>query len=103
MNTETTVMKNEKFLNKLKDQFPEIEEEGVLLADGLEEAFIGIGWQFNTKIAIYDMDKAIEILFEDSEMTMEEAIEYFDYNVLGAYVGENTPVFMQRFEHETKH
>ena len=49
------------------------------------------------------MDKAIEILFEDSEMTMEEATEYFEYNVAGAYVGENTPVFMQRFEHETKH
>ena len=103
MNIEITDMENEDFLNKLKDQFPIIEEEGVLLADGLEEAFIGIGWQFNTKIAIYDMDKAIEILFEDSEMTMEEATEYFEYNVAGAYVGENTPIFMQRFEHETKH
>ena len=28
-------------------------------------------------------------------MTYEEAIEYFDYNILGAWMGEYTPVFIQ--------
>ena len=27
-------------------------------------------------------------------MTYEEAIEYFDFNVTGAYVGKNTPIFV---------
>lgn len=28
-------------------------------------------------------------------MTEEEAIEYFEYNILGSYMGENTPVFLE--------
>jgi hypothetical protein len=31
-------------------------------------------------------------------MSYEEAIEYFEYNVLGAYVGENTPIFIDNFD-----
>jgi len=27
-------------------------------------------------------------------MTYEDAVEYFDYNTLGAYMGENTPMFL---------
>lgn len=68
---------------------PELE---ILLADGLDEAFIGIGQQFNKFFAIYDRFKCVEILAKD--MTLEDAEEYFDYNVVGAYVGENTPVFV---------
>jgi hypothetical protein len=66
-----------------------------LLADGLDEAFIGIGWQFNTPLAVYDRDKCIEIL-ESQGMTPEEAQEYFYYNTQGAYVGEQTPIFLER-------
>jgi hypothetical protein len=28
-------------------------------------------------------------------MTEEEAQEYFDYNIIGAYVGERTPCFLE--------
>ena len=69
-------------------------EESFLLADGLEEAFIGIGYQFNTPIAIYSKSKAIQCLM-DKGMDEEQAYEYFDYNVAGAYVGEQTPVFLE--------
>jgi hypothetical protein len=41
----------------------------------------------------YDTDKVIEILMED--MSEDEAWEYFEYNVLGAWVGEHTPVFLE--------
>jgi len=66
-----------------------------LLADGLDEAFIGIGWQFNTPLAVYDRDKCIEIL-ESQGMTPEEAQEYFYFNTQGAYVGEQTPIFIEK-------
>jgi hypothetical protein len=69
-------------------------EESFLLADGLEEAFIGIGYQFHTPIAIYSKSKAIQCLM-DKGMDEEQAYEYFDYNVAGAYVGEQTPVFLE--------
>ena len=31
----------------------------------------------------------------DQEMTMEEAIEYFDFNVSGTYLGEKTPIWCE--------
>ena len=69
-------------------------ESEALLADGFEEALIGIGIQFNNEVAVYDYEKCVKVLMERDKMELGEAIEYMDYNVLGAYVGENTPVFI---------
>ena len=70
------------------------EDENIQLADGFENAFLGISRQFyNKPIAVYDREKCIDILMDD--MSEEEAEEYFEYNVQGAYVGESTPSFMQ--------
>ena len=33
-------------------------------------------------------------------MTEEEAIEYFDYNVIGSWVGEDTPIFIHKHKIE---
>jgi hypothetical protein len=70
--------------------------ESILLADGFDAAFIGIGSQFSKEpIAVYDRNKCIEILMDRDGMTYEEAIEFFDFNVQGAWVGEKTPVFVE--------
>ena len=68
------------------------EDENVLLVDGFDDAFIGIGRQFGKPFAIYERSKCIDILKED--MSEDEAEEYFQYNVEGAWVGENTPIFL---------
>jgi hypothetical protein len=69
-------------------------EESVVFADGLEEAFMGIGYQNYSPIAIYSKSKAIQC-FIDQGMDEEQAYEYFDYNVAGAYVGGATPIFLE--------
>tara|TARA_R100001463_G_scaffold90677_2_gene145371 strand:- start:1486 stop:1707 length:222 start_codon:yes stop_codon:yes gene_type:complete len=71
----------------------------MLLADGFEKAFIGTGRQFNKELAVYDYDKCIEILSID--MGYEDAVEFFEYNVVGAYVGDETPIFLNREPLET--
>ena len=43
---------------------------------------------------IYDYEKMIEVLMQD--MTQDEAMEYFDFNILGAYVGEYTPIYLNK-------
>lgn len=82
-------MKRKQISNYINENYPDLE---ILLADGFENAFLGVGQQFNTFFAIYDKRKCIDILSE--EMGMEEAEEYFDFNVVGAYVGKSTPVFV---------
>lgn len=68
--------------------------EDALLADGFDDAIVGVVQRCGMDpIACYDYNKCIQILI-DSGMTYECAIEYFDFNVLGAYVGENTPVYL---------
>ena len=68
--------------------------EDALLADGFEDALIGYGYQFTYPIAVYSRKKCIEILMDDGIIEYEEATEYFDFNVAGAYVGDSTPVFL---------
>ena len=77
---------------EVSDVMEVLEEEEALLADGFEDALIGYVEVFNRTVALYDRAKCIEILMEDG-MSDEEANEYFNYNVVGAYVGEATPAF----------
>lgn len=71
--------------------------EPLWLADGLEDAFLGLMMHFNTlyPVACYDYDKVLQIFMEDG-CTEEEALEHFEYNVIGAYIGERTPCYLRR-------
>lgn len=69
------------------------EGEELLTADGFDEAFIGVITIANRPIALYDYAKCIDVL-ELSGMSRVEAVEYFEFNVACAYVGENTPAFL---------
>jgi hypothetical protein len=65
-------------------------DEEILKADGFDDAVIGI--EQNTMRLIYSVKKCIEILVLQG-MSVEESIEYFDFNTKGSYVGEKTPIW----------
>lgn len=65
------------------------EDEQFLIADGFDNAVIGV--EETSMRLIYSVNKCIEILTED--MSEEDALEYFSYNVIGSYVGEKTPIW----------
>ena len=66
----------------------------MLLADGFEECLIGVGSRCGQPdIAVYDQTKCIQVLMSQG-MSHEEALEYFDFNVLGSWVGKETPIFV---------
>lgn len=81
--------KNRDKINEFLEQF----DLTTLVADGFDEAIVGIIMQDEHPKVVYDEYKCVDILIEDG-LTEEEAQEYFDYNVSGAYMGENTPIFM---------
>lgn len=74
------------------DRYEE-ECETPLVFPEFKDALVGYGVQFSHRIAIYDYARCVEIL-ERGGMTYEEAIEWMEYNVLGAYFGARTPVFL---------
>ena len=105
-----------------KDVFHCVEnDDEVIYYNGLKEAFIGLGYQqFKGPYAVYDRERAIEILARDfyNEKKKEydfdsmesderlkvvqevgdeaymEAVEYFEYNTEGAWMGDRTPIFV---------
>ena len=83
----------------MSDPCPEAVEDGLLLADGFEEAFIGTGRRLcscgSNTVAVYDVDECIAVLMRRDKMSYEEAVEFFEFNVSGAYVGPRTPMFVE--------
>ena len=69
----------------------EYAEEDVLIADGFDDAVMGI--EHNSSRLIYSVSLCIEILMDEEEMNEEDALDYFMYNVSGGYVGELTPIW----------
>jgi hypothetical protein len=71
--------------------------EEVILFDGLDEALIGWARPMNSPtLAVYDYDLMVEVLMSRDGCEMDEAMEFIDFNVVGAYVGPGTPVVMCR-------
>jgi formylmethanofuran dehydrogenase subunit E len=76
-----------------KEQLMEIlADEECLTADGFEDALVGCTYGANV-VAVYDINKMIEVLVEEG-MEYEDAVEFLDYNVVGAYVGDKTPQYI---------
>ena len=73
-------------IDKIIEQY---EDETFLKADGFDEAIIGVDEP--TMRLIYSVSKCIEILKRD--MSEEDAIEHFSFNVSGSYVGDKTPIW----------
>ena len=77
----------------LEEHYPH-DIDKILLADGFEGAFLGVVESFGTvPKACYNIDTCIDILTKD--MTYDEAVEYLEFNVTQAYVGEHTPAFIR--------
>ena len=69
--------------------------EGAIILDGLDEAIIGIVEEFgNGPRIIYSKNKILDILCKRDLMTWSEAEEFYDYNILGLYAGEQNAVFL---------
>lgn len=64
-------------------------DETFLKADGFDDAIIGV--DDTSMRLIYSVSQCIEILMEEMDET--DAMEYFTYNVHGAWVGEKTPIY----------
>jgi hypothetical protein len=71
--------------------------DGLLLADGFDAALIGVGFRFTHAVAIYDKQACLRILETRDKMSPDEAEEFFDFNVAGAFVGEQTPVYVEQW------
>ena len=76
-------------VEQLKETIGEYNPEA-LFADGHDHAIMGYS---SDGRVVYSADQIIGGLM-NAGMTNEEAVEYFHFNIAGAYVGEFTPIYM---------
>ena len=70
----------------------------MLKADGFDEAFLGVAQRIGMEDVIaYDKDQGIAILCKRDGMEYEAALDFFNFNVIGSWVGEKTPLFVKRY------
>ncbi len=77
-------------LEELFEEYPD-----TVKMDGFDDCIVGVASRYGMECSlVYDLDKVISRLMDDGA-TYEEAVEYHEFNQLGAWVGETTPVFIQ--------
>ena len=65
-----------------------------LTMDGYDDCIAGVLERFGMEpIIVYNKQRVIEKLMQDGA-TEEEAYEFFEYNQLGAWMGDGTPGFI---------
>ena len=70
----------------------------MLKLDGLDKAFMGVASRFGMdEVFAYDYDKVLKILQERDGMCPDEALEFFHCNIIGAWVGDKTPLFVKKY------
>jgi len=69
-----------------------IQEDEPLKADGFNAAIIGQDYEMGRYV--YSIERILEILMLRDDMTMDDAMEFFSFNIAGAYVGKMTPLYI---------
>lgn len=93
--------------HQIKEEIAKINPDALFIdgfdgdENGYNDALIGFGARCDMNdVAIYQVDKVIDILISKYDMDSEEAIEWYDYNIAGAYMGENTPILVYDLRNE---
>jgi len=80
-------------IDQILELISELNDQAVF-PEGLEDAIIGYVERAGTApLVLLDTNKCISILRTEENMSLDEAKEYFEYNILGAFVGDHTPCF----------
>lgn len=60
-----------------------------------DDAIIGVVSRADGMVAVcYSEPKVIKLIIQHNRMEPDVAMEYYQFNILGAYVGDSTPVFI---------
>jgi hypothetical protein len=87
-------MENSNNISKREQLLKFVPDDTLLFADGFDDAIMGL--DTNSLRVVYSKQKMIECLLKDMEL--DDAIEYLEFNTWGAYVGEQTPIYVDEID-----
>ena len=80
----------------IREELCEHHGDDLLFADGYDDAIIGVCAGFDSGRVAYSVEKMIKICAKELAVDEDEAVEWLEYNTFGAYVGENTPIYIYK-------
>jgi len=83
---------NETKRNELAERFG----SDLLFADGFDCAIIGVACGHDSGRVVYDCEKMVKAFMKSNGCDYEESLEFLEFNTFGAYVGDNTPLYLWR-------
>lgn len=89
-----------KTMRQKVEEVAETQEAEVLLLDGFDDCLLGVSLdQFKRQIvAVYSYPKIIAQLQKQDGMSQADAYEHFEFNIIGGWLGEGTPLFLDTLE-----
>jgi hypothetical protein len=85
-------VRSDEIKERLAEEAPE-----ALLVDFFDDALVGVARRpGQPMLAVYDYNLAVGFLMRDNDMTWEQAVEHLEHNVIGAWMGEHTPIWLER-------
>ncbi len=72
------------------------DDEVLAFADGHDDAIVGVADREGVPVVVYDARLILDALQTRDGMDRDEAQEFFEFNIAGAWIGEQTPIFLRR-------
>ena len=70
-------------------------QNDLLKIDGFDDCIVGMVERFGIEpILCYDKEKIISKIMIEEGIHFEQAIEHFEFNIIGAWMGKTTPCFL---------
>lgn len=85
---------------QIEDFCDSMEIDVLLLPEEYDIAIVGLSCKFNEYSVVYDTVKCYQVLVDFHGMTYEDAVEYFDFNIAGGYLGAGTCTFLVEIPEE---
>ena len=72
----------------------------LLKVDGHDDAIIGVGESFNRQMVLVYSEQIIIKNLMKMDMSEEEAVEFYHFNIIGSYNGEGMPIFIRQYDED---
>jgi hypothetical protein len=80
---------------QITEHYVDVEDLVFLEPEYFDEAIIGVAANAAGMIAVaYSEPTVIKLLMQHDKMDSDEAMEWYQFNILGAHLGDCSPVFI---------
>jgi len=76
------------YMNEYVDEYLRLEPR-----EDFDPCIVGVSRRFNDTVLIYSTQKILDMLVAQG-MDPEEAEEHFEFNIIGGWLGDGTPIFL---------